>query len=866
MEPSSRKDELRKRMERLQQDVADSVRECHEYEDPADPSPAEQRETSMSFSSSSIRRGGSGGDSMQEDYESILSSVLDDRRAPKEKSGRGGPPIVSRGGWLDEDSMRSSRQRNGAVGSGYRFKVDDSENETVALSIMSMGDDEDYEEEEEEEAAKKTERKEKGPYEGMDDLLFPPSRTEREITNDKSSGESSPKGPKQRSEEESRIERKRLDEEVAILRERRNRSLGKLSSTLLKERASDIHSVDDLRTSMLSTSIGLDESWKSSQSQAASMLYRDPTEDGSKHDKMMTGKKKKGGSDEEFILEDHEDRFRSSDGVKKVDSERFWKRMLAFQEKKKTSQEELKKRVEEESSKELTFQPKVQPSSSAILASSLRLSTADSKGAPGKSIHLRLYADSAAKEKKEKLERELRAEEEAKLRETCTFKPSLTSSSRKKMQTSKPRYLEDAEEYAKKHARTARTPSRKSTGEREFEYIKRQPGFEEKRVPERGEGTGSVAGDHDECTFAPKVNKKPESIALESYLKESAFDRLSRSKGSKDMTGEEFDGDRQQYQTTATSSSTSPARVSLSRGERHGRGFRTPGPESSSRRRGRPSSAPPRRPSYGSARRDQSSLMGRSMAWEPDVEVDRGANTIDPEDDPKFQAFLARQQQALKEKEEKRVALLESMEQVRKPKICSKSKRILMQSGDADFFRRQRRTLDAKEKKSRASLDPSHIDENCTFRPRINAISQFMRGRTAEELSRGDFERKKARLEGLRLEGEQREMEEVTFAPTSKMVQPPRFASKSATQGRLRLSSESHTYLQRLKDEARRKKERIQEMVGKKEKREMEECTFRPVVHDAPAYVKRIARSMALARGSRTERDFPEEHQQPAWV
>jgi hypothetical protein len=41
---------------------------------------------------------------------------------------------------------------------------------------------------------------------------------------------------------------------------------------------------------MLSTSMGLDESWRSSQSQAASGLYRDPTEDSSTQKKKTSSK------------------------------------------------------------------------------------------------------------------------------------------------------------------------------------------------------------------------------------------------------------------------------------------------------------------------------------------------------------------------------------------------------------------------------------------------------------------------------------------------------------------------------------------------------------------------------------------------
>ena len=50
-------------------------------------------------------------------------------------------------------------------------------------------------------------------------------------------------------------------------------------------------------------------------------------------------------------------------------------------------------------------------------------------------------------------------------------------------------------------------------------------------------------------------------------------------------------------------------------------------------------------------------------------------------------------------------------------------------------------------------------------------------------------------------------------------------------------------------------------MQQQQERKEFDACTFKPDIHDAPQYIKRIARSMKVARSGRPVR----KSEKPQW-
>jgi hypothetical protein len=130
-----------------------------------------------------------------------------------------------------------------------------------------------------------------------------------------------------------------------------------------------------------------------------------------------------------------------------------------------------------------------------------------------------------------------------------------------------------------------------------------------------------------------------------------------------------------------------------------------------------------------------------------------------------------------------------------------------------------------------------------------------MPARSAEELSRGDAIQKETRARLLRLRVEQERSEDATFAPTLK-------ARSKMAEGRLKVTADPTGYIERIQREAAITSDRQRRAAKERDAKEEAECTFQPEVHDAPAYVKRIARSMALTR---VVRPSPDVTGRPEW-
>jgi len=95
-------------------------------------------------------------------------------------------------------------------------------------------------------------------------------------------------------------------------------------------------------------------------------------------------------------------------------------------------------------------------------------------------------------------------------------------------------------------------------------------------------------------------------------------------------------------------------------------------------------------------------------------------------------------------------------------------------------------------------------------------------------------------------------------APLTRAPPPPR----RHVEGRLRVLSEPETYVARLTAEAASQADKARRAVASADTASLAECTFAPAVHDAPEYIKRIARSMALTRAVKPP---PADGMKPEW-
>lgn len=134
-----------------------------------------------------------------------------------------------------------------------------------------------------------------------------------------------------------------------------------------------------------------------------------------------------------------------------------------------------------------------------------------------------------------------------------------------------------------------------------------------------------------------------------------------------------------------------------------------------------------------------------------------------------------------------------------------------------------------------------------TFKPSISKTASKLKGRSWAELSIGDAMRREALQEAERQKALQKEFEETTFQPSiSKM---------HGVSGKLRILDDADNYLKRVevvilcslfdnKMDKLSRELRTETEWSEKRNKEMQECSFRPEVHDAPDYIKRIARTI----------------------
>ncbi|GBG31641.1 Hypothetical Protein FCC1311_078662 [Hondaea fermentalgiana] len=431
----------------------------------------------------------------------------------------------------------------------------------------------------------------------------------------------------------------------------------------------------------------------------------------------------------------------------------------------------------------------------------------------------RLYRQNHA-EKLAELQAKARAEEEARLQKECTFKPQLSATAHV---AGRSRYM----------AGTASRPGSARAGSRGLDTM--------------SEGGSSAAssrarrkmGWDDNCTFTPQTNPvHPKMEAAQVYLSNDIFTRLSQPR---EALYQAQDGEELEYEDMGISSS----------------GARVMDMETFMASLGTGSKASPagRRPSSASGVRPQAEQQRPSTA--------EGGQPLSKEERAQrrqsFESFLARQRQTETRKQQKIAQVAQRTNPSHKPKLCAKSVEMANRRAKGTFLQRVakgaiRREHEAVRRKSN-SLDPE-----CTFQPKITKVAQSRPARSTLEMSRGDSLRKETNARLMKLRAEQEELQELTFAPEMQA------RARAGVESRLRILSEPDTYIRRLQHKDTLHSHKQTKAAQEQEMKELEECTFRPQIHDSPAYVKRIVRSLALAKPARdAQAAAAQQNSRPDW-
>lgn len=217
--------------------------------------------------------------------------------------------------------------------------------------------------------------------------------------------------------------------------------------------------------------------------------------------------------------------------------------------------------------------------------------------------------------------------------------------------------------------------------------------------------------------------------------------------------------------------------------------------------------------------------------------------------------FFARQAAVAAKRDQRVAELAADLAPVGQPQLCTKSLAMVEASRVGGFLERVATEVARKEQEALKSKARLARDPECTFKPTINPASKSLPGRSSVELSRGDALKRENAVRLMRLRAEAEQLEGITFAPT---INP-----RSATaESRLGVHLDPAAYMARLAEETAAAAERAKFAAEEQKREELAECTFKPATHDAPEYVKRIARSMALARAVRPPPSGPA---RPEW-
>eukprot|EP01035_Chromulina_nebulosa_P018011 gene18011-23649_t len=179
------------------------------------------------------------------------------------------------------------------------------------------------------------------------------------------------------------------------------------------------------------------------------------------------------------------------------------------------------------------------------------------------------------------------------------------------------------------------------------------------------------------------------------------------------------------------------------------------------------------------------------------------------------------------------------------PELCTRSLILSEATTRGEFLERVER--DVSRRKDKENKIKSNVIPSYTFQPKINEKSLKLRSRSVQDMSRGDLLKKETnnRINREKIESEQ--FLDMTFNPE--------ISSKAKLMGKSIIKSiteDSNTFKQWYKEKQNKLEEKRRTELENKMNEELKDCTFTPKTKDCPAYVKRIAKSMAIVKAARS--------------
>eukprot|EP00736_Rhodelphis_marinus_P000263 Rmarinus@m.8106 len=207
-----------------------------------------------------------------------------------------------------------------------------------------------------------------------------------------------------------------------------------------------------------------------------------------------------------------------------------------------------------------------------------------------------------------------------------------------------------------------------------------------------------------------------------------------------------------------------------------------------------------------------------------------------------FDDFMLRNQATVQKKKIKVEMIEKQVAPKEKPDIDENSKKILKQKKQTNFLERMEREMEKRQLKERILREEE--EKKYSFKPEVSTMAKKMARRTTKDRSVGDYRRKLRTQEAISMRIAEEKMKDLTFQP--KKIS----RAYQGVEGRLKILSEPESYLDRLQGQALNQEARAQEELARREKEERSECTFQPQTVQAPAFIRKIAKSFEKSKSS----------------
>eukprot|EP00347_Sterkiella_histriomuscorum_P013233 403365500 len=212
------------------------------------------------------------------------------------------------------------------------------------------------------------------------------------------------------------------------------------------------------------------------------------------------------------------------------------------------------------------------------------------------------------------------------------------------------------------------------------------------------------------------------------------------------------------------------------------------------------------------------------------------------------QNLLERQSKYLERKEENIKKIKNDITYTHKPVINDLACSLYLEHSQGISFN-DRQNILLEKKQNMQLLQPQYDLQNCTFQPQITKLAQNLPSKTIEEQSYGDLLRKQQKIDKIAAQMDAEIYHQATFRPeliSNRNSEFDQVQSKlSITRGGL------DEFIQQVNAQQQQRAHDAELLRKMKEDQELQECTYRPQTINLPEYIRKIAEESKKIKAER---------------